>query len=108
MRLSDAAAFKRNRPELHEYDQLAPGHDRLQRILKGRMLDVVIDDGLHSIDSIITTRRSVEPFLSSRCVYLIEDYAGLLDACGKEFASYDCRAIGMLTIVSRGLSVNEP
>ena len=66
----------------------------------------MIDDGLHSTESIITTWRSVEPFLSPRFVYLIEDYAGLLDVCGKELASYDRRAFGMLTVVSRGLSVS--
>jgi hypothetical protein len=66
----------------------------------------VIDDGCHSVDAIVTTWRSVEPFLSPRFVYLIEDYAGPLKVCGKEFASYDCHAFGMLTVVSRGLAAN--
>ena len=37
--------------------------------------------GTPGTESIITTWRSVEPFLSPRFVYLIEDYAGLLDVC---------------------------
>jgi hypothetical protein len=104
--LERRGTFRQNKPELHEYDQLVSGQDRLRQILKGSTPDVVIDDGLHSTESIITTWRSVEPFLSRRFVYLIEDYAGLLDVCGKEFASYDCRAFGMLMVVSRGLSVS--
>jgi hypothetical protein len=105
--LERRGAFQRNQPELHEYDQLVAGRDRLERILNGRTLDIVIDDGLHSKDSIITTWRSVEPLLSPRFGYLIEDYPGLLDTCSPEFASYDCRAFDMLTVVSRGVSVAE-
>lgn len=105
-RLERHGAFKQNRPEVHAYDQLVSGYDRLRSILKGRTLDIVIDDGYHSIDAIVTTWRSVEPFLSPRFVYLIEDYAGLLKVCGKEFASYDCHAFGMLTVVSRGVAAS--
>lgn len=100
-------AFKHNQPEAHEYDQLVSGSERLRQILGDATLDVVIDDGLHSTESIIRTWRAVEPFLSPRFVYLIEDYADLLDVCGSEFGSFDCRAFGMLTVVSRGFPVSE-
>jgi len=89
--LERRGAFQQNEPELHEYDQLVSGHGCLRQILNGKTLDIVIDDGLHSTESIITTWRSVEPFLSSRFV------------SGKEFASYDYRAFGMLTVVSRAV-----
>lgn len=101
--LEHCGAFKRNKPELHEYDQLVSGEDRLQQVLGGSTLDIVIDDGLHSTDSIITTWRSTVPFLSPRFAYLIEDYEGLLDAVGQEFAGYDRQAFGLLTVISRGL-----
>ena len=101
--LEQRGAFKRNKPELHEYDQLISGEGRLRQILDGRTLDVVIDDGLHSPESIITTWRSTLPFLSPRFAYIIEDYAGLIDEMGQEFDGYDCRPFGMLTVVSRGL-----
>ena len=101
--LEHRGAFKRNTPELHDYDQLASGTDRLQKVLGGDTLDIVIDDGLHSTESIITTWRSTIPFLSPRFVYFIEDYADLLDAVGHEFDAYDRHAFGMLTVISRGL-----
>lgn len=101
--LEQRGAFKRNKPELHEYDQLISGEGRLRQILGGRTLDIVIDDGLHSPESIITTWRSTLPLLSPRFAYIIEDYAGLIDEMGQEFNGYDCRPFGMLTVISRGL-----
>lgn len=96
-------AFRCNAPEVHEYDQLADGRARLAEVLHGDTLDVVIDDGLHSLDAIVTTWRSVRPHLSRRFVYFIEDCAGLPDACGAEFDGFDCRAEGLMTVVSSGI-----
>ena len=66
-------------------------------------LDVVIDDGLHSKEAIIANWCVVKPHLAPRCVYFIEDFAGLIDVCGEEFAGFDTNAIGLMTVVSRGL-----
>lgn len=96
-------AFRLNNPAVHEYDQLVDGHARLQDILHGKTLDVVIDDGLHSVEAIMKTFHSVRPHLSQRFVYFIEDYPGLLDQCGSEFSSFDCHAEGRMTIVSAGI-----
>lgn len=98
-------AFKAGKPELHEYDQLLDGNGQLGRLLGGKTFDIVIDDGLHSTESIVTTWHSVRPHLSERFVYFIEDYEGLLDVCGAEFEGYDTTAAGMMTVVSRGISV---
>jgi len=100
-------AFTCNQPELHEYDQLIDGKEHLRTILRGRTFDVVIDDGLHSRESIMTTWRSVAPHLSTQFVYFIEDFEGLLDVCSTEFAPFDCSAIGMMTVISRHVAVTE-
>lgn len=105
--LKRRGAFTRNQPELCEYDQLAESPASLSKLLNGQRLDVVIDDGLHSIDAIVTTWRAVAPYLSSRSVYFIEDYPDLLAACGDEFSGFDCRSFGLMTVVSRGLAVRE-
>jgi hypothetical protein len=96
-------AFKRNRPKLHEYDQLVDGTRSLADVLRGDTLDIVIDDGLHTLDAILTTWRSVRPHLSPRFVYFVEDYHGLLDHCGNEFSGLDCTSSGMLTVISTGV-----
>ena len=99
-------AFLASQPELHEYDQLLDGSEQLAQWLSGKTFDIVIDDGLHSTESIVKTWRSVRPHLSERFVFFIEDYAGLLDVCAAEFDSYDTHAIGMMTVVSRGIMVD--
>ena len=99
-------AFKPSKPELHEYDQLLDGGEQLGRLLHGKTFDIVIDDGLHSTESIITTWRSVRPYLSERFVYFIEDYGCLLEVCGSEFDGCNSRAVGMMTVVSRGITVD--
>lgn len=101
--LQRRGAFKHTPPELHEYDQLIDNRQRLGEVLGGQTLDVVIDDGLHSTESIVTTWRSVAPHLSRRFVYFIEDYDGLLDQCSGEFAQFDCCAFGKMTVISRGI-----
>jgi hypothetical protein len=100
-------AFQSNSPEVFDYDQLIDGTGRLTEILHGETLDIVIDDGLHSVDSIVMTWRSVRPYLSSHFVFFIEDYPGLLDQCGSEFTGFDCHAEGMMTVVSAGVPQPE-
>jgi hypothetical protein len=92
-------AFSVNSPEVFEFDQLSGDEEMLARILKGRTLDIVIDDGLHSVDAIVTTWRSVRPHLSSAFVYFIEDFANLLEQCGDEFEGYERRSFGMMTVI---------
>ena len=101
--LTDLGAFELNKPEIHEYDQLKNGTSSLDNILKGQALDIVIDDGLHSVDSILMTWRSARPHLAEKFVYFIEDHAGLLDKCGEEFSSFDSRSYGEMTVITSGV-----
>ncbi len=103
-RLVQRGAFKRTTPELHEYDQLVESSQQLGTILKGAKLDVVIDDGLHSVDAIVKTWRSVRPHLAGRFVYFIEDYDGLLSAVGSQFEGFKTASDGMMTVVSSDLN----
>ncbi len=105
--LVSKGAFTKNEPELQEYDQLVDGSGRLQTVLCDSKLDVVIDDGLHSIEAIVTPSRSVHPFLAAKFVYFIEDYGDLLESCSKEFDGYDRCSFGMLTVISRGLFISD-
>ena len=105
--LERRGAFTKGTPEVHEYDQLSAGEAILNRVLQGQTLDIVIDDGLHSMEAILNTWRSVKPHLSSRFVYFIEDYANLLDSCVDEFAGYDACAFGLMTVISAGVKVGR-
>lgn len=105
-RLEQRGAFKLAKPELHEYDQLVESDQQLRAILKDAKLNVVIDDGLHSVQGIVKTWRSVRPHLAARCVYLIEDFEGLLQHVGTEFEGYQVATRGMMTVISRGITVD--
>jgi hypothetical protein len=96
-------AFKSNWPEVHEYDQLVESNEKLSRILRGQTLDIVIDDGLHSVEAVVMTWHSVKPHLSSKFVYFIEDYGGLLDRCDSEFEGFNRRSYGPMTVVSANI-----
>ncbi|MCP9888696.1 hypothetical protein KBY96_12265 [Cyanobium sp. ATX 6A2] len=73
--LEAAGAFSANRPELYEFDQLDLGRSALilKNVLGGTKVDVAIDDGCHSIESIKTTFENFMPHMAERFVYFIED-----------------------------------
>jgi SAM-dependent methyltransferase len=104
--LEQRGAFQCNSPEIHEFDQLAPDLPRLMADLRGAKLDIVIDDGLHSVEAIVANWRAVKPLLSPRCVYFIEDNDGLLGVSAEEFNGFDTHTYGLLTVVSQGLVVD--
>ena len=71
--LKQLGAFTENSPELAEYDQFVYSADFLDELLNGDKIDIVIDDGHHSDESILTTLKSVKPHLAGKFVYFIED-----------------------------------
>lgn len=73
--LKRLGAFQQNQPELHEFDQLIDNSELLGGILNENKIDICIDDGLHSFDSILTTMKSVLPYLADNFVYFVEDNA---------------------------------
>lgn len=101
-RLIKKGAFSKNTPELFSYDQLLDGAELIDDILNGNKFDIVIDDGLHTIDAITKTFLSVAPYLSSSFVYFIEDYDGEFLAREKAFNGYQLRAYGLMTVILPG------
>ena len=71
--LIQLGAFSNNQPELFEYDQFVYSADYLREILGGDQIDICIDDGHHSDESILTTFKSVKSNLNEKFVYMIED-----------------------------------
>lgn len=71
--LRSKGAFSKNNVELHEFDQLVDGDEKMASILQGRKIDIAIDDGLHNADSIKNTFTSIFPHLKENSVYICED-----------------------------------
>ncbi len=99
--LKSLGAFKNNIPEMYEYDQFLDNTEYLGSILKDDRIDICIDDGFHSVESILSTMNSVMPYLADKFVYFIEDNKYV----HKELRSIypdlvvDCR--GQFTVVTR-------
>ena len=66
-------AFRRNEPELLVFDSYAPDVSGLVGLLGERRIDVVIDDGPHSIEAITATAAALRPLLADRFTYFVED-----------------------------------
>ncbi|MCG8668637.1 MAG: hypothetical protein MI867_04425 [Pseudomonadales bacterium] len=98
--LEKRGAFRENRPELYEYDQLIDNTEYVRALLKGDTIDVCIDDGLHSHDSILTTMDSLLPFLSKKFVYFIEDNDTVHEKIREKFTDFYVENVGELTVVT--------
>lgn len=71
--LVERGALRRNRPEVYEFDQLAPDEAMRRDLFSGQGVDIVIDDGLHSDRAIKGTFGAIRRFLVNDWLYFIED-----------------------------------
>lgn len=98
--LRSRGAFKSKTPELYSFDQFENNIERLKQVLRGDNVDVVIDDGHHSDQSILQTIESVRPYLSFEFSYFIEDNNSVYRQVKREFPNSQCFSQGELTIVT--------
>ncbi len=100
--LKQLGAFEKNQPELYEYDQFLDNTQYLETILKGDRIDVCIDDGFHSVESIMTTMQCVVPHLADRFIYIIEDNVTVHRDIRAAYPQFTMDHKGPLTVVSNG------
>lgn len=69
-------AFERLEPFVAEFDQLVSPEEQ-RKVLDGIFcegeINIVVDDGFHSDESILGTFEALQPYLSGKHVYFIED-----------------------------------
>jgi hypothetical protein len=99
--LKNLGAFKRNQPEIYEFDQFLDNIEYLGTILKGDRIDICIDDGPHSVESILSTMKSVMPYLSDKFVYFIEDNKDVHKEIKSNYPDLVVDSEGELTVVSK-------
>jgi hypothetical protein len=99
--LINLGAFENNQPELYEFDQFVDNTQYLGSVLDGDRIDICIDDGFHSNESILNTIRSVLPYLSDNFVYFIEDNKYVHKEIKTMFPGHVVDNAGELTIFSR-------
>jgi hypothetical protein len=71
--LIELGAFKDGLPITKFYDQFADNSETLKKTFGDKKLDVVVDDAFHSNESIINTFDELQPYLTEKFVYFIED-----------------------------------
>jgi hypothetical protein len=100
--LKSRCAFQNNQPILHEFNQLDP--DKARQILATNLsdtkVDIVIDDGCHSDESIEITFKEVRHYLSPNFVYFIEDNYDTFDRLSRKYPLYRWSTRGEMTIVT--------
>ena len=88
--LEKMGAFSKNSPEVYWFDQLDPfkAGEVLRNTLGENHIDIAIDDGCHSMESIEITFKQIRPFLARKFVYFIEDNFDTFDRfahCHREY-----------------------
>ena len=66
-------AFPRGLPRSMVFDAYDPDVAELTELLDGRRIDVVIDDGPHTVEAIISVATALRPLLADRFTYFVED-----------------------------------
>ena len=84
--------------ELHEFDQFVDNSKKLSTLLNGEKLNIVIDDGFHSIESITNTFKNAYPHLSKDFIYFIEDNSKVDNYILKEFPNLYVKKYDRLTV----------
>ena len=64
-------AFKKNKIEIYECDQLNITNQWLQNKVQNIKFDIVIDDGFHSIEAIKNTATSIKPLMKKEIYILL-------------------------------------
>jgi len=97
--LRSLGAFRNARVSVHEFDQFVDNTELLGRILHGRRIDVMIDDGHHTEETILSTFASARPHLGDRFVYFVEDNATVWRRLRAAYPAYNFDCCGELTVV---------
>lgn len=100
--LERAGAFQKNVPEVYSFDQLdsANANDVLRDVLGENRVDIVIDDGCHSIESIEITFEAIRPFFATKFVYFIEDNFDTYDYLALRHREYRWTTRGEIAVAT--------
>ena len=99
--LYSLGAFKHNQPKIYYYDQLDNNQqDYLNNIFKGHKLNIVIDDGCHTDDCIMTTLQNIIPHLANNFVYFIEDNRNVHTLIQSRYPQFNIEYKDQMTVLT--------
>lgn len=99
--LKALGAFSSVMPELYDFDQFVDQKKRLHNYLGRDKIDVYIDDGYHSFESINTSLKSVMPYLSRHSVCFIEDNKDVWWRLQELYPRFKIQRYGEMTVLTQ-------
>lgn len=99
--LESAGAFAIDNVEVHEFDQFDCTPESVATLLRGRQIDILIDDGVHLNETILNTFKAMRPHLRQECVCFIEDNDKVADELKQLAPDFDVFSKGEMTVLSR-------
>jgi len=99
--LEDLGAFEQNTPEVYNIDQLDRNvvNKVLREVLGDSKVNIFIDDGHHSIESIEITFEGIKPYLAENYVCFIEDNFDTYDHLARRHRDCSWTTRGEMTVV---------
>jgi hypothetical protein len=98
--LISRGAFTENRPEVFEFDELAPdASEKLEAILGDTKVHVFIDDALHYDAAILKAMRDAMPHMAPGGRYFVEDNAKVHEKIRAAYPALDVESVGALTVL---------
>lgn len=99
--LMSQGAFVKTTPELFDYDQFVESSEYLGSVLNGAKIDICIDDGFHSVESIMCTMKSLMHHFAENFVLFVEDNREVHGEIRKIYPELFVDNEGELTIIKR-------
>jgi hypothetical protein len=99
--LKARGAFEVTDPVLLEFDQFKPNTESLLRVLNGRKVNIVIDDGFHSNETIVNTYEALREHLAEGFVYFAEDNSEVYKKLKERHNDVSIYSYGELTVIER-------
>lgn len=98
--LKSKGAFKNNTLSLLQFDQFSPDTTHLSQLLGCQKLNIIIDDGFHSDETILNTLRALKPYLAESFVYFAEDNLSVSPAIKNQFPEFAVEAFREMTVIT--------
>lgn len=97
--LKEKGAFSGKTPTVFEFDQLCPNTLALTEFLRDKKIDIVIDDGLHTADSVYKTFIALRPLMSDNSIYIVEDFMFTDSLKEKIQDLYSLKTSGVISVI---------
>jgi hypothetical protein len=95
--LAEQGAFSHNFPMVvGDWDAYAPNVQVLKQVLRGRTIDVLVDDGPHTDMAVLTVLDVMLPLLSPQFTYIVEDMPNGAELIRSRIPSGDAGQSGLL------------